>query len=253
MTEKFKAIADRFTTLPQVASAIRNEGLGKCGLIFGIDYTMSNKVQGEKTFFGESLHSITDDRKNPYQQVIEILGETIEYFDDDRIIPAFGFGDKTTRDQGIFELKKGGECVGFKEVLQTYNAITPNVKLHRPTNFAPLIYKAIQICQQTKKYHILVIVADGQVTSEEETQQAIVTASQYPLSIIVIGVGDGPWGIMNEFDDRLPARVFDNFQFVDFNEVMTTSKFPPANFALNCLMEIPDQYKAIKDLGYLDG
>jgi len=40
----------------------------------------------------------------------------------------------------------------------------------------------------------------------------ICDTSAYPLAIILVGVGDGPWEDMRKFDDRIPARDYDNFQ-----------------------------------------
>jgi hypothetical protein len=43
---------------------------------------------------------------------------------------------------------------------------------------------AIDIVKTTKSYHILVIIADGQVDNVRDTSDAIVEASNYPLYVI---------------------------------------------------------------------
>ncbi|VDN02896.1 unnamed protein product [Thelazia callipaeda] len=242
------------TSLEDLSGAMRKAGLLSTNLIFGIDYTASNKYQGERCFEGRSLHSLDISKENPYQQVIKIMGRTLAPFATSGYIPAYGFGDSKTGDWSVFKLKTEGECKDFDEVLRVYDTITPTITLSGPTNFAPLIYQAIEICEKVQDYHILVIVADGQVTNEKATRKAIVQACQYPLSIIVVGVGDGPWEMMKVFDESLPKRPWDNFHFVQFHELMQKADNVDAgklSFAVQSLLEVPDQYNMIRQLGLL--
>jgi E3 ubiquitin-protein ligase RGLG len=97
------AIADNFNSLDEISYAIKAAGLRRSQLIFGIDFTISNLENGRKTFGGRSLHYVGNEIKNPYQKVIEILGKTLEKFDLDRKIPAYGFGDSMTKDRKVFK------------------------------------------------------------------------------------------------------------------------------------------------------
>jgi E3 ubiquitin-protein ligase RGLG len=252
----FSRIKDNYSTVQEVQQALRKSGLESSDLIIGVDFTKSNTWQGEKSFQNKCLHHIEHGKTNPYQEVIAAMGLCLEEFDDDHIIPAFGFGDTVTRDKSIFCLNpKGGSCNGFRQVLSSYSEKALQVELAGPTNFEPLISTAARIARNEKSFHILLIIADGQVTSKKTTINSIVAASENaPLSIIMVGVGDGPWDCMNEFDDELPERNFDNFQFVEFNKSYkgNTKNEKIANFCKDCLMEVPEQFKTIRKLGLLD-
>lgn len=252
----FEVIEDKFMDLDDLSKAIKKAGLERSNLIIGVDFTASNEWQGRKSFEHRSLHHIFKNsrRNNPYQKVISSIAETLSPFDEDKLIPVYGFGDKITKDQGVFSFCKGEDsCNGFEEVLKRYSEIVQKIELSGPTSFAPIIHKAIEIIKDKNDYHILLIIADGQVVDEQEleTRKAIVEASGYPLSIILVGVGDGPWKVMSEYDEKLPKRKFDNFQFVDFHKVTKKAKNPELAFALHALMEIPDQYKTIKKMGLI--
>jgi hypothetical protein len=250
----FTPIGDEYATYAELQTALRVAGLESSNLIVGIDFTKSNVESGMRTFGGYPLHALHPQCFNPYQSAIAILGQTLEAFDEDHLIPAYGFGDVRTTDKGVFSLApdKAEACQGFEGVLARYTAVAPTVTLGGPTCFAPLIHEALRVVEAAgRTYHILIIIADGQVTNVRATAAAIVEASRYPLSIIMVGVGDGPWATMHEFDDGLPARQFDNFQFVEFHSIMTTHDADPLKFATAALQEIPAQYRAIKALGLL--
>jgi len=252
----FYSIQDSYNSIEEVQQALRKVGLESSDLIVGVDFTKSNNWSGARSFGGRCLHDLSSPEPNPYQRVISIVGRTLEAFDDDRMIPAYGFGDSFTKDKECFPFFPGDQpCQGFQEVLNRYNEITPGITLAGPTSFGPVIRKAIETVKEARSYHILVIIADGEVTNQKDTENAIVEASRYPLSIVVVGVGDGPWDLMEEFDDKLPSRVFDNFQFVPYDRIMSSlpaGASADAAFACAALMEIPEQFRLVKQLGYLD-
>lgn len=50
-------------------------------------------------------------------QVCEIVGKTLAAFDEDNLIPVFGFGDTTTTDRTVFPFFPDRHARGFMEVL----------------------------------------------------------------------------------------------------------------------------------------
>ncbi|KAG9439308.1 hypothetical protein H6P81_019473 [Aristolochia fimbriata] len=264
---KYSCIPDTFTSVEQVTGALREAGLESSNLILGIDFTKSNEWTGRKSFNNRSLHSIGA-IPNPYEKAIGIIGKALAPFDEDNLIPCFGFGDSSTHDDGVFSFNSDHRpCQGFEEVLACYREIVPKLKLSGPTSFGPIIEAAMDIVEESGgQYHVLVIIADGQVTRSSDTKEgklsqqeratvnAIVSASSYALSIVLVGVGDGPWEEMQKFDDKVPRRNFDNFQFVNFTSIMdmnVSSSKKEAAFAVAALMEIPFQYKATVDFHIL--
>lgn len=263
-----KFIPDNFNSLDEVTEALRQAGLESSNLILGIDFTKSNEWSGKYSFNRRSLHAIGHD-PNPYEKAISVIGRTLSPFDDDNLIPCFGFGDATTNDKYVFSFYPDHRpCNGFEEVLARYKEIVPYIKLSGPTSFSPVIDAAVEIVKGSNmQYHVLVIIADGQVTrtsdlppgklspQEQATINSMVVASNYPLSIVLVGVGDGPWDAMQKFDDNIPDRAFDNFQFVNFTKIMSENKDmskKEAAFALAALMEVPIQYKATQQLEFND-
>ena len=54
--------------------------------------------------------------------------------------------------------------------------------------------------QKYSQYHVLLILTDGAITDMDETKEAIVSASSFPISIIIIGIGQADFSSMVELD-----------------------------------------------------
>lgn len=256
---------DDIMNIDSMRSALGRAGVEACSLIVGIDFTGSNRMQGRDTFHGECLHEIGSKHgPNPYEQALGLIGQALAPFDGGPgdVVPSFVFGDAQTRHHSVRALRN--DSTGMGSVLDAYREAAKRPTFSGPTSFAPLIDKAIEVVRSRgNAFHVLLIVADGQVDNQMEclsnTKAAIVRAACYPLSIVMVGVGDGPWETMNDFDDELPERQFDNFQFVAFSKFQALLKDASvahrrvieAAFAVCALQEVPAQVAAAKALGML--
>ncbi|PWA59632.1 hypothetical protein CTI12_AA389640 [Artemisia annua] len=154
LDRRYSRIVDDYSSLEQddvilllcwvvacVSEALARAGLESSYLIVGIiDFTKSNEWTGSKSFNRKSLHHIGD-YSNPYEQAIAITGKTLATFDEDNLIPVFGFGDglrfcyqpaTSTHDQDVFSFYPEERfCKGFdfEDVLSRYREIVPQLKL----------------------------------------------------------------------------------------------------------------------------
>ncbi|XP_059659620.1 protein BONZAI 3-like isoform X1 [Cornus florida] len=171
-----------------------------------VDFTASN---GNPRSL-DSLHYIDPSgRLNAYQQAIMEVGEVIQFYDSDRRFPAWGFGGRTC-DGSVshcFNLSStsGFEVEGVEGIMAAYASALHNVALAGPTLFGPVINNAAEFAGQSlsynkSKYFVLLIITDGVLTDLQETKDALVRASDLPLSILIVGVGGADFGKMEILD-----------------------------------------------------
>ena len=119
------------------------------------------------------------------------------------MIPVYGFGaipsfiaylsDKTSFCFPLTGSFDQPEVKGIAGVTDIYKATLPSISFSGPTNFAPLLTefkKNIMKTMNTKAYHVLQLLTDGDIHDLAETREIIVEMSTLPCSIIIIGVGD---------------------------------------------------------------
>ena len=236
-------------------------------LYIGIDFTKSNKDPDVPT----SLHYVGEgsEDSNDYIRVIHSVVEILEHYDSDKKFPVYGFGARLppsyTHCSHCFACNGdffSPEVVGVEGVVGAYKQALGSVALHGPTNFHEIIRLVADNAQPYSnpipghqlRYAILLILTDGVITDMKQTINEIVRAADFPMSIIIVGVGNEDFGLMRMLDaddkklystDERRFAQRDIVQFVPFNKFRNS---PIHALARETLEEIPrevvDYFKA---------
>ncbi|KAK9072349.1 hypothetical protein SSX86_008783 [Deinandra increscens subsp. villosa] len=232
---------------------------GGCELNFmvAIDFTASNG----NPRLPDSLHYIDySGRPNAYQKAIQEVGGVLQFYDHDKLFPAWGFGARPIDGpvSHCFNLNGSNgnnpayQVAGIEGIMTAYQQALSNVSLAGPTLFGHVITSAATIASQSMaanehKYFVLLIITDGVITDLQETMDAIVKASDLPLSILIVGVGGADFKEMEILDadkgDKLQSstgRVAsrDIVQFVPFRDVQGGEM----SVVQSLLAELPSQF-----------
>lgn len=219
-----------------------------------VDFTASNGDPRSP----DSLHYLNPGiGENQYTAAIRAVGSIIQDYDTDKMFPALGFGALIPPQGQVshaFYLNGSPNnpyCTGVEGILQAYYNTLNHVKLYGPTNFAPVIQNLIKIAcgQDGRNYFVLLIITDGLISDMLDTKLAIIEASQLPISIIIVGVGNTDFSNMDLLDadgKRLSSqgRVADRdiVQFVEMQRFVAQNGQVSQSFlAKEVLAEIPDQ------------
>ncbi|XP_058752914.1 protein BONZAI 3-like [Vicia villosa] len=220
-----------------------------------VDFTASNGNPQQP----DSLHYISGSGQlNSYQKAIMEVGEVIQFYDSDKRFPAWGFGGKIPGGtvSHCFNLNgnpASSEVVRVEGIMEAYASALHTVRLSGPTLFGPVINKAAQMAADSlssynsTKYYVLLIITDGVVTDLQESINALVNASDLPLSILIVGVGSADFTSMEVLDadngrrlqsstGRVATR--DIVQFVPMGEVHSGQ----ISVVQALLEELPNQF-----------
>ncbi|XP_035827154.1 copine-3 isoform X2 [Aplysia californica] len=223
----------------------------------GIDFTASNGNPAQTT----SLHYINPYQPNEYMGAIKAVGEVCQDYDTDKLFPALGFGAKippnwqVSHEFAINFNPQNPYCQGIDGVLQAYYNCIQTVQLYGPTNAAPIIQHVSKFAAMAQReegskgahaYFVLLMLTDGVLSDMSNTRSAIVAASELPMSLIIVGVGNADFSDMEILDGdngvlRAPGGQpckRDIVQFVPFREFKNST---PVELARSVLAEVPKQ------------
>jgi len=218
---------------------------GKCDLnmCVAIDFTGSN---GDPRRPGTLHHFSHNGQMNGYEKAITGVGSILAKYDSDQRFPVYGFGAKYG---GVvrhcFQVGQQQEVQGVKGILDAYKGVfkTPLV-MSGPTVFTEVISLAAARARSRQEVHplsytILLLLTDGAVTDVPSTKQALASAADAPLSIVIVGIGNADFGAMQFLDDfeKRSNLNRDIVQFVQFG----AHEYNKTSLTRATLEEIPDQ------------
>lgn len=244
-----------FHTFEEFERALRDARVECARFVIAVDFTESNERRGVE-YNDMPLHRIRSasgyDIKSPYEAVLELIEPTIASFESADTVTLLSYG--LAAELQVAETPIPEVVPLYRALADRYARQQAEGRLYPASSIAPAVYKTLELVAQRMEMHVLIIITDGDINDVGRDSQAVVDASYFPLSIIVVGIGNSRFEHYKTFDEVLYERRFDNFNFVNFGEANRAmhEELTPETFAIEIYSEIPAQFAEMRRLRYFE-
>jgi len=231
-------------------------------LAVAIDFTASNGDPEDRNSLHRCVQPGAVSADNQYARAIHSVCDILMEYDTDKMVPAFGFGAQLPLRASALGSPRAvpvtSHCFHLngqpdphvhdvRGILDAYALAVSSVRFSGPTYFADIIRRATAAAVASPgAYTVLLILTDGCINDTDATIDAIVDAGDAPLSIIIVGVGNADFSLMELLDGddvRLTNRFGvsskrDLVQFVPFHAFAAGPRW---ELAAEVLQEVPSQ------------
>jgi len=277
-----KAIQDKYKNPDELQVAMNKEGVNEdINFALFIDFTGSNNTTGAHTFDGKSLHEF----KYGSNRYIDTIMSLKKFFaqDMDGHVAVYTYGT-TEAWESPGRVRYHGSFNSVESVVDWYKWYSQLERVQQmmqgPTTLQYIIQEMIRIVQITGRYHIGVVLTDGDPDPNYKLKdiECVYTATQYAMSLVIAGIGDGVWDFKKKIptfpfyeglDDLSFSKMgvskkehkevvrktggarFDGLQFINLErEILRGSEMNEQKqnaFFVMGFQEVPAQYKAIRE------
>ena len=220
-------------------------------LIFAVDCSIANGNWREE----DSLHFHSTSWLNDYQAVIHRIGTIFDAYEGRREFSMWGYGGVV---KGVAQpsFSMGDRLHGAEDLVKAYDetfssgnkALALGAKAEMKHVIQAAMYRAIRSSQRKQCDTTLVILSTGQIADLQASIDAVcASAEDAPLSIVIVGVGDGDFSQIQELTGGEAGRLRhsngvpiarDIVNYVHMNEFSGNAR----ECVSEALREVPEQF-----------
>lgn len=146
-----------------------------------------------------------------YGEALSTVGRLLNYYDDDEEAVSLGFGAKLPPYHNVvshcfaMNMNYFSPTMTIPESEARYKENLSKVKLHGPVIISEVIKFGADLARYVQKrnpkyYIVLVVITEGNIADKDIAINEINNSSDLPFSILLVGIGDGDFSTLKQFD-----------------------------------------------------